>query len=165
MANPDLAASTRHVGELASVRKEAPIMALTVGPRLKGFFNEVLPAILTTLNERGTPEMTPVWYEFADGQIWLNGDKTRRWLNRMEQSGRSTFLVMDPTDFWRWVQVYGRVVEASDDPGGDHINRLSHRYRGQDYSGNRDTRRKLKIEITSVKGAAGSPSRDRWDVS
>ena len=139
-------------------------MPLTVGPRLQGFFEQILPAIVTTLNDRGTPEMTPVWYEFRDGRILLNGDKTRIWLAPMEQTGRATGFVMDPTNFWRWVQVYGRVVEVADDPGGEHINRLSHRYRGTDYPGNRDTRRTATIEITSIKGADGSP-RDPWDVT
>ncbi len=139
-------------------------MALTVGPRLQGFFEQVLPAIVTTLNDRGSPEMTPVWYEYRDGKILLNGDRTRIWLARMQRTGRATFFVMDPTNFWRWVQVYGRVVSVADDPGGEHINRLAHRYRGADYGGNRDTRRTATIEITAVKGADGSPT-ERWDVS
>jgi hypothetical protein len=139
-------------------------VALQIGPRLQGFFAEVLPAILTTINDRGAPEMTPVWYELADGKILLNGDKTRIWLARMEQTGRATLFVMDPKNFWRWVQVYGKVVSAHDDLGGDHINHLSHRYRGTDYPGNRETRRMLEIEITSVKGADGAPT-VKWDVS
>jgi hypothetical protein len=139
-------------------------MAVTIGPRLQGFFGEVLPAIVTTLNDGGAPEMTPVWYEFADGQILLNGDKTRIWMARMEKTGRATFFVIDRDNMWRWVQVYGRVLEVRDDPGGDHINHLSHRYRGRDYPGERSTRRTVTIEITSIKGADGS--RDNpWDVS
>ena len=138
-------------------------MALAIGPRLEGFFAEKLAAILTTLNDKGSPEMTPVWYEYDQGLIWLNGDKTRVWLHRMEESGKVTFFVMDPVNLWRWVQVYGKVVEAAEDPGGDHINRLAHRYRGSDYSGNRSTRRLLKVEITSIKGADGSPQ-NKWDV-
>ena len=76
-------------------------MALTIGPRLQGFFDEKLAAILTTLNKSNAPEMTPVWYEFRDGHIWLNGDKTRIWLKRMEETGRVTFFVMDPVNLWR----------------------------------------------------------------
>ena len=139
-------------------------MALTIGPRLQGFFDEVLPAIVATLGDQGAPEMTPIWYEFRDGSIWLNGDQSRIWLRRMEESGRATFTVMDPTNFWRWVQVYGKVAEAAQDPGGEHINRLSHRYTGKEYGGDRRTRRLARIEITSVKGASGSP-RDTWDVA
>jgi hypothetical protein len=138
-------------------------MALTIGPRLQSFFDEKLAAILTTLTDSGAPSMTPIWYEFNDGLIWLNGDKTRKWLHRMEKSGRVTFFVMDPVNLWRWAQVNGKVVEASVDEGGDHINRLSHRYNQRDYPGDRSTRRLLKVEITSVKGADGS--RDtKWDI-
>jgi len=127
------------------------------------FIGEKLAAILTTLNKSNSPEMTPVWYEFRDGHIWLNGDKTRIWLKRMEETGRVTFFVMDPVNLWRWVQVYGKVVEASEDPGGDHINSLSHRYMSRDYPGDRSTRRWLKVEITSVKGADGNRE-IKWDV-
>jgi hypothetical protein len=139
-------------------------VAVKIGPRLQGFFEEVLPAIVTTINERGAPEMTPLWYEYADGEIKLNGDQTRIWLDRMEKTGRGTFMVVDPKNMWRWVQVYGKVIDVSDDPGGDHINRLSHRYRGADYANDRSTRKTLRMEITSIKGADGSP-RDKWDVS
>jgi len=138
-------------------------MALTIGPRLQSFFDRVLPAIITTVNDRGTPEMTPLWYEFADGHIRLNGANGRRWMARMEQTGRATLFVMDPENIWRWVQVYGKVVEAAPDPGGEEINRLAHRYRGREYTGDRSSRRTLTIEITSVKGADGSQT-EKWDV-
>ena len=138
-------------------------MAKTVGPELERFFNEKLPAIITTTNERGQPEMTPIWYEYADGKIRFNGTATRRWLNRMEQTGRVTFMIIDPNNMWRWAQVYGNVVNAQDDRGGNLINSLSHRYLGRDYTGDRNGRRILDIEITSVKGI--NTRGVSWDVS
>jgi hypothetical protein len=122
-----------------------------------------LCAIVNTHNERGSAEMTPIWYEFDDGHIWFNGDKTRKWLHRMEADGRVTFFVMAPDNLWRWAQVWGKVVEAKDDAGGAHINRLAQRYRGTDYPGDRTTRRWLKIEVTSVKGADGDRT-IKWDL-
>jgi hypothetical protein len=138
-------------------------MAVKIGPRLQSFFDQKLAAIITTVNDRGTPEMTPLWYEFDGTNIRINGDKTRIWMARMEKTGKATFFVMDPVNLWRWAQVYGNVIEAADDPGGEHINKLSHRYRGAEYGGNRTTRRSLTIEITSVKGADGSQA-VKWDV-
>lgn len=82
---------------------------------------------------------------------------------RSSLPGRVTFFVMDPVNLWRWVQVHGKVVEAAEDQGGDHINRLSHRYNQRDYPGDRATRRLLKVEITSVKGADGSRE-IKWDI-
>jgi hypothetical protein len=138
-------------------------MAKTVGPELQKFFGEKLPAIITTMNESNQPEMTPIWYEYADGKIRFNGTATRKWLNRMEQSGRATFMVIDPNNMWRWAQVYGNVVNAQDDPGGNHINSLSHRYLDRDYMNDRNGRRILDVEITSVKGA--NTRGVNWDVS
>ena len=134
-------------------------MAKTIGPELQKFFSEKHPAIITTMNDRDQPEMTPIWYEYADGKIRFNGTATRKWLNRMEQSGRATFMVIDPNNMWRWAQVYGNVVNARDDSGGNHINSLSHRY----YMNDRNGRRILDVEITSVKGA--NTRGVKWDVS
>jgi len=119
-------------------------MAKTIGPELQKFFSEKHPAIITTMNDRDQPEMTPIWYEYADGKIRFNGTATRKWLNRMEQSGRATFMVIDPNNMWRWAQVYGNVVNARDDSGGNHINSLSHRYLDRDYMNDRNGRRILK---------------------
>ncbi len=47
-------------------------MPLTIGPRLRSFFDQKLAAIITTVNERGAPEMTPLWYEF-DGTHTATG--------------------------------------------------------------------------------------------
>ncbi len=137
-------------------------MALSIGPRLQAFFDEPLLATVCTLNTRGAPEMTPIWYEFFDGFIWFNGTATRRWLGRMEGSGRATFFLLDRQNNWKWAQVWGRVVEVADDPGPTQFARLGLRYGRPAQPGTPD-RRYVKVEITSVKGRAGSPS-ERWDV-
>ena len=70
-------------------------MALTIGPNLQAFFDQPLMATVCTLNARGAPEMTPIWYEYFEGFIWFNGTATREWLKRMESSGRVTFFLLD----------------------------------------------------------------------
>jgi len=136
-------------------------MALSIGPRLEAFFAQPLMATVCTLNRRGAPEMTPIWYEYADGCIWFNGTATRQWLSRMESSGRATFFLLDRDNNWQWAQVWGRVVEAADDPGAAYFKRLGQRY-GRSI-GQAQDRRYLKLEITSVKGRAGTPN-EAWDV-
>jgi PPOX class probable F420-dependent enzyme len=138
-------------------------VAVTIGPRLAEFFNKRLLAILATTNERGAPEMTPVWYEYADGQIWFNGQASRHWLQRMQASGLATFFLMDDENAWKWAQVYGRVVEVADDVDSRQFARLGERYLGRMREPPPD-RVFVRIEITAVKGRSGSP-RDSWDVS
>jgi len=136
-------------------------VALTIGPKLEEFFAQPLLATVCTLNSRGAPEMTPIWYEYFDGFIWFNGTSTREWLTRMESAGRATFFLLDHKNNWKWAQVWARVVETADDPDAAHFKRLGKRY-GRPVGAARD-RRYVKLDITSVKGRAGTPA-DNWDV-
>jgi hypothetical protein len=137
-------------------------MSFVIGPKLQSFFAEPLLATVCTMSPRGGPEMTPIWYAYFDGFIWFNGTATRQWLQRMEASQRVTFFLLDGNNAWRWAQVWGRVVEAADDADATEFRRLGQRY-GRAI-GDAQDRRYLKIEITAVKGRAGTPS-DYWDVS
>jgi PPOX class probable F420-dependent enzyme len=138
-------------------------VGVTIGPRLAEFFNKPLSAIIATTNERGAPEMTPVWYEYADDCIWFNGQASRQWLQRMQATGRATFFLMDNENHWKWAQVYGRVVEVADDVDSRQFARLGERY-GRPLREAVPNRVFVRIEITAVKGRGGSP-RDSWDVS
>jgi Pyridoxamine 5'-phosphate oxidase len=133
----------------------------TIGPQLQAFFGLPLLATVCTLNSHGSPEMTPIWYEYVDGYIWFNGTATREWLNRMETTRRATFFLLDRENNWKWAQVWGRVVEVKDDADATAFKRLGRRY-GQTI-GHADGRRYVKLQITSVKGRAGSPT-SMWDT-
>ena len=137
-------------------------MAVRIGPKLESFFDQPLLATVCTLNGRGAPELTPIWYGYFDGFIWFNGTGTREWLKRMESTGRSTFFLLDGSNNWKWAQVWGRVVEVADDPEATQFARVGERYGRK--VGNSGDRRYVKVEITAVKGRAGTPS-DMWDVS
>jgi hypothetical protein len=118
-------------------------------------------AAVCTLNGRGAPEITPVWYDYFDGFIWFNGTVTRHWLQRMESTGRATFFLLDRDNNWKWAQVWGRVIESKDDMDATQFKRLGVRY-GRPI-GSAEGRRYVKVEITSVKGRAGNPT-ENWDV-
>jgi len=54
---------------------------------------------------------------------------------------------------FRWAQVQGRMVDWAEDPGGEHINHLSHRYTGRDYQNPRTGRIKIQIQPERIKGS------------
>jgi PPOX class probable F420-dependent enzyme len=136
---------------------------LILGPRFREFVSGPLLAIVGTPGEHGLPEMTPIWFEFHDDDIWFNGQRTRRWLQRMDVTRRATFFLLDPNNAWRWVQVYGRVVEVRDDAQSAQFARLAERY-GRPLAEPVPDRVFVRIRITSVKGRSGTPS-ERWDVT
>src|ERR1051326_6304011 len=46
---------------------------MNIGPRLRAFLEEPLPVVLGTTRRDKSVQMTPLWYEYRDGQICLNG--------------------------------------------------------------------------------------------
>jgi hypothetical protein len=80
----------------------------------------------------------------------------------MESTRRATFFLLDRENNWKWAQVWGRVVEVNDDTGAAAFKRLGRRY-GQTIN-QAEGRRYVKLEITSVKGRAGTLT-VMWDVN
>ena len=128
-------------------------MAVQVSKKMQDFTQEVFPAIIGTNRKDGSVQMNPVWFEYKDGSFWINGGTTRGWFKHLERDPRITLLLIDPEEMFRWAQVQGRMVEWAEDPGGDHINHLSHRYLGKDYQGPRSGRIKVEIEPLRITGS------------
>ena len=137
-------------------------MAVQFGERLQAFLSEKMPVILSTTRKDGSVQSVPVWYEYVDGLVLVNGGPTRDWLRHMQRDERVTLLFVDPTNMFRWAGVQGRLQSVNEDPGGDHINHLSHRYFGRDYPGPRTDRVKIAIEPLRV---TGGENRQPWDVT
>jgi PPOX class probable F420-dependent enzyme len=136
-------------------------MALTFGPRLRAFLNEVYPAVVGTARRNGSVAMTPVWFEYADGLIWLNGGPNRAWFKRMRRTSRASLLLLDPKNMFRCARIDGRLIEATAEGADEHIERLSRRYTGGPYPAPKVDRLIVKIEPTAV---TGGEARQPWDV-
>ena len=137
-------------------------MRLQIGPRLKALFDEPLPMTVGTTRHDGSVQMTPVWYEYRDGQIWLNGGPKRDWVKHMKRDPRVSLLVLDPKNMFRWAQIQGRLVDTSLEGGDDHIEHLSRRYTGGPYRNPKVDRMIVRIAPERVTGMeSGQP----WDVT
>jgi PPOX class probable F420-dependent enzyme len=136
-------------------------MALQFGPRLKAFLDEPLLITLGTTRRDGSVQMNPVWYEYRDGQIWLNGGPNRGWFKHLERDPRITLMVQDPNSMWRWAQIQGRLSDTSVDGADDHIERLSQRYTGAPYRNPKVDRLIVRIDPDRVTGFEGGQP---WDV-
>ena len=128
-------------------------MPTQLSKKFQDFAQEVMPAMLGTTRKDGSVQINPVWYEFKDGSLWINGGKNRGWFKHLQRDPRVTLLLIDPKDMFRWAQVQGKMVHWEDDPGGEHINHLSHRYFKRDYPNSRADRIKVQIEPQRVTGS------------
>jgi PPOX class probable F420-dependent enzyme len=137
-------------------------MPIQVGPRLKAFFDEPIPIAVGTTRHDGSVQMTPVWYEYRDGQIWLNGGPKRDWVKHMERDPRVTLFLLDPKQMFRWAQIQGRLVDTTFEGADDHIEHLSQRYLSAPYRNPKVERMIVRIAPERVTGMeTGRP----WDVS
>jgi PPOX class probable F420-dependent enzyme len=102
--------------------------------RAQQLVEKPLLAVIGTLRPSGGIELVPVWFEYRDGYFWVNSAKGRAWPRNLERDPRITLLIVDKQDDHYWAQVEGRVVEATTEGADAHINRLSHRYTGKDYT-------------------------------
>jgi len=75
-------------------------------------------AVLGTLSEDGEPVLTPIWYLYRDGLLYMRtGDESAKALN-VRRDPRVTVCVQDERPPYRSVTVYGR---ASVEPGQEGL--------------------------------------------
>lgn len=87
-------------------------------------------ANLGTVNEDGSPQVTPLWFNHADGYILINSAKGRKKDRNMRARNDVGLSIVDPNNAYRYLGIQGKVVDVTEEGGYDHINELSHKYRG-----------------------------------
>jgi PPOX class probable F420-dependent enzyme len=117
---------------------EEPVRALAQGPNFAAF---------TTLLPDGRPTTHVMWVDCDDEHVLINTVEGRRKLRNVEANPEVAVAIWDHADPYRYAEVRGRVVEVVRGPvAGEHIDRLSRRYRGVPYpEAGRDRRVLLRI--------------------
>ena len=137
-------------------------MALQFGPRLTAFLDEPLPITIGTTRRDGSVQLNPLWFEYRDGQIWLNGGPDRAWFKRVERTGKASLLLLDPKQMFRYARIEARLAGSTAEGADDHIDHLARRYTGAPYRNPKVDRLIVRIEPERVTGfEAGTP----WDVT
>jgi len=111
----------------------------------------------TTLMPDGSPQTTPVWIDYRDGEIWVNSAVGRQKDKNVRRDPRVAIAVMDPENPYRYVEVRGRVREITQDGADTHIDKMAQRYLGQDkypyrQPGEQRVLYKIRIEKTHAMG-------------
>ncbi|MBI4736995.1 MAG: PPOX class F420-dependent oxidoreductase [candidate division NC10 bacterium] len=89
-------------------------------------------AHLGTIMPDGSPQVTPVWFDFDGSHVRVNSAKGRVKDKNMRRNGRVALAIQDPDNPYRYLAVRGR-VEGITEAGADaHIDSLAKKYLGQD---------------------------------
>ena len=94
--------------------------------RKKAFAN------LATLMPDGSPQVTPVWIDYADGVIRFNTAKGRVKARNLKVGSPVALAIMDPDEPYRYLQVRGRVRRVTEEDADAHIDSLAKKYLGKD---------------------------------
>jgi PPOX class probable F420-dependent enzyme len=87
---------------------------------------------LATLMKDGSPQLTPVWFNTDGNHILINSAKGRVKDRNMQRDQRVAFVIIDPNDTYRYIQIRGTVVEITTQGAREHIDKLSKKYTGGD---------------------------------
>jgi PPOX class probable F420-dependent enzyme len=110
-------------------------------------------AQLATLMPDGSPQVSPVWFDFDGQNILVNTAKGRVKDQNMRRDKRVGLDIMDPDNPYRHLSIRGRVVDITENGADAHIDKLAKRYIGQErypYRANGEVRVIFKIQPEGI---------------
>jgi PPOX class probable F420-dependent enzyme len=114
-------------------------------------------AHLATVMPDGTPQVTPVWFQYADGKFIVNTARGRIKDRNMTQNASVALSIVDPDNAYSHLAVRGKITKVTEDGADASIDSLAKKYLGQDkYPFRRpgEVRVIYEIQPTSVSGMA-----------
>jgi hypothetical protein len=89
-------------------------------------------AHLATIMPDGTPQVTPVWFDYTNGKIRVNSAKGRVKVRNMQEGAPVALSILDPDNAYRYIQIRGRVEHVTEEGASAHIDSLTKKYLGKD---------------------------------
>jgi PPOX class probable F420-dependent enzyme len=89
-------------------------------------------ASLATIMPDGSPQVTPVWFDYEGGAIRVNTAKGRVKARNMKEGAPVALSIMDPDNAYRYLQIRGRVRRVVESGADRHIDSLAKKYLGND---------------------------------
>lgn len=98
----------------------------------KDILNKPGYAHLATLMKDGSPQVTPVWYDFDGTHIRINTAKGRLKDKNMRRDKQVAVSIQDPDNPYRYLAIRGDVDEITENGADAHIDSLAKKYLGKD---------------------------------
>jgi len=89
-------------------------------------------ANFATVMKDGSPQVTPVWFDYTGGKIRINTARGRVKSRTLRNGAPVALAIVDPENPYRYVQVRGRVASVTEQGADAHIDSLAKKYLGQD---------------------------------
>src|ERR1700678_2232841 len=89
-------------------------------------------ANLATVMPDGSPQVTPVWFDYTGGKLRVNSAKGRIKTRNMTEGAPVALSILDPDNAYRYIQIRGRVGHVTEEGADAHIDSLAKKYRAKD---------------------------------
>ncbi len=89
-------------------------------------------ANVATVMEDGSPQVTPVWFDYTNGKVRVNTAKGRTKSRTMKPGAKVAVAIMDPDNAYRYIQIRGTISRMTEQGAEDHIDALAKKYLGKD---------------------------------
>jgi PPOX class probable F420-dependent enzyme len=89
-------------------------------------------ANLATVQPDGSPQVTPVWFDYVNGSVRVNTAKGRVKARNLTEGAKVAMSIVDPDNAYRYIQIRGTVSKATTDGAMAHIDGLAKKYLGKD---------------------------------
>ncbi len=103
-------------------------MATEIPAQFHDLLDKKALAHLATIMPDGSPQVTPVWFDFDGTHIRINSAKGRVKDKNMRRDPRVALSLIDPENSYRYLEIRGRVVEITEAGAVAHIDALAKMY-------------------------------------
>ena len=103
-----------------------------VTPEVEKLFKDKNFASFATLMEDGSPQVTPVWVDYDNGNILINTAEGRTKTRNVSKNPKVAVSVTDSSNPYTMVSVRGRIVEQTNQGADEHIDKMAKKYLGMD---------------------------------
>jgi PPOX class probable F420-dependent enzyme len=112
-------------------------------------------ANIATLQPDGSPQVTPVWFDYTNGVIRVNTAKGRIKARNLSVGSRVALAILDPDNPYRYIQIRGTVSKETTDGAVAHIDSLAKKYLDKDvYPWHNPKETRVIYEITPAAAQA-----------
>jgi PPOX class probable F420-dependent enzyme len=130
-------------------------MAASIEPWTDLLTSKKAFAHIATLNPDGTPQVTPVWIDYANGKVLVNSARGRVKVRNLKDGAAVAISITDPDNPYRYVQIQGKVARVTEDGASAHIDAMAKKYLNKDkypFAKPGEVRVLFEIEPTAVSG-------------
>jgi PPOX class probable F420-dependent enzyme len=109
-------------------------------------------AFLATVMGDGSPQVTPIWFNWDGQNLYFNTATGRVKDRNMQERPGVALAIPDPQNPYRYLHLRGNAVEVTEADAREHIRALSKKYTGNsNYAGNpTEVRVMYRLQVVSV---------------